>query len=126
MPEPDLPALRLPSPERRETVVQTLSSHFAAGRIELEDLEQRLEVAMRAQTLEELDGALRMVEATDRRTHPLRLELNNFFFVQAIAGPERSRVVSGIEVAQKIEAAAVNGETPVDRVELIRVTVQKP
>ena len=36
------------------------------------------------------------------------------------------RVVSGIEVAQKIEAMAVNGETPVDRVELIRVTVQKP
>ena len=36
------------------------------------------------------------------------------------------RVVSGIEVAQKIEAVAVNGETPVDRVELIRVTVQKP
>ena len=25
-----------------------------------------------------------------RRTHPLRLELHNFFFVQAIAGPQRS------------------------------------
>ncbi len=58
MADPDLPALRLPSPERRETVVQTLSSHFAAGRIELEELERRLDVAMRAQTLEELDGAL--------------------------------------------------------------------
>jgi hypothetical protein len=58
MPEPDLPSLRLPSQERRETVVQTLSSHFAAGRIELEELEQRLDIAMRAQTLEELDGAL--------------------------------------------------------------------
>lgn len=54
----DLPSLRLPSPERRETVVQTLSSHFAAGRIELEELEQRLDVAMRAQTLEDLDAAL--------------------------------------------------------------------
>ncbi|MGD9803921.1 MAG: pentapeptide repeat-containing protein [Hyphomicrobiaceae bacterium] len=42
----------------------------------------------------ELDAALRMVEATDQRTHPLRLELNNFFPVQAIAGPERSWVVS--------------------------------
>ncbi|MEZ5815677.1 MAG: pentapeptide repeat-containing protein [Hyphomicrobiaceae bacterium] len=41
----------------------------------------------------ELDAALRMVEATDKRTHPLRLELNNFFLVQAIAGPERSRVL---------------------------------
>ena len=41
----------------------------------------------------ELDSALRMIEATDRRSHPLRLELSSFFFVQAIAGPERSRVV---------------------------------
>ena len=41
----------------------------------------------------ELDAALRMVEATDRRSHPLRLELGNFFLVQALAGPERSRVV---------------------------------
>jgi hypothetical protein len=38
--------------------VQTLSSHFAAGRIELEELEQRLDVAMRAETLEALDSAL--------------------------------------------------------------------
>jgi cyclophilin family peptidyl-prolyl cis-trans isomerase len=36
------------------------------------------------------------------------------------------RVVSGIEVVQKIESVAVNGETPIERVELIRVTVQKP
>jgi hypothetical protein len=55
---PDLPSLRPPSPERRETVVQTLSNHFAAGRIELEDLEQRLDIAMRAQTLQDLDTAL--------------------------------------------------------------------
>jgi len=58
MPDPDLPALRLPSPERRESIVQSLSSHFAAGRIELEDLERRLDIAMRAQTLAELDAAL--------------------------------------------------------------------
>jgi uncharacterized protein YjbI with pentapeptide repeats len=44
----------------------------------------------------ELDAALRILEATDRRTHPLRLELNSFFFVQAIAGPERSRVVGSL------------------------------
>jgi uncharacterized protein YjbI with pentapeptide repeats len=42
----------------------------------------------------EFDHAIRLLEATDRRTHPLRLELNNFFFVQAIAGPYRSRVMS--------------------------------
>ena len=34
-----------------------------------------------------------MLETTEQRTHPLRLELDNFFFVQAIAGPERSRIV---------------------------------
>ena len=35
------------------------------------------------------------------------------------------RVERGIEVVQKIDAVAVNGETPVERVELIRVRVEK-
>jgi uncharacterized protein YjbI with pentapeptide repeats len=42
----------------------------------------------------EFDHSIRLLEATDKRTHPLRLELNNFFFVQAIAGPYRSKVMS--------------------------------
>jgi uncharacterized protein YjbI with pentapeptide repeats len=42
----------------------------------------------------EFDHALRFLETSDRRTHPLRLELNSFFFVQAIAGPHRSIVMS--------------------------------
>lgn len=54
------------------------------------------QLVMLARKALELDKALRMIEATDRRTHPLRLELHNFFFVQAIAGPERSRVVNGL------------------------------
>ena len=41
----------------------------------------------------EFTSALRMLEATDQRTHPLRLEVDSFFFVQAMAGPERSRVM---------------------------------
>jgi uncharacterized protein YjbI with pentapeptide repeats len=41
----------------------------------------------------EFAAAIRMLETTEQRTHPLRLELDNFFFVQAIAGPERSRIV---------------------------------
>jgi uncharacterized protein YjbI with pentapeptide repeats len=41
----------------------------------------------------EFSAAARMLEISERRTHPLRLELDNFFFVQAIAGPERSRVI---------------------------------
>ncbi len=43
----------------------------------------------------EFDHAIRLLEATHRRTHPLRLELHNFFFVQAVAGPHRSYVMSG-------------------------------
>jgi uncharacterized protein YjbI with pentapeptide repeats len=43
----------------------------------------------------EFDHAIRLLEITERRTHPLRLELHNFFFVQAIAGPHRSAVMSG-------------------------------
>jgi peptidyl-prolyl cis-trans isomerase B (cyclophilin B) len=35
------------------------------------------------------------------------------------------RVVSGLEVVQKIEAAPVNGEAPVERIELRRVIVEK-
>jgi uncharacterized protein YjbI with pentapeptide repeats len=42
----------------------------------------------------EFDWAVQALEATSRRTHPLRLELHNFFFVQAIAGPHRSFVMS--------------------------------
>jgi uncharacterized protein YjbI with pentapeptide repeats len=41
----------------------------------------------------EFAAAIRMLETTEQRTHPLRLELDNFFFVQAMAGPERSRIV---------------------------------
>jgi uncharacterized protein YjbI with pentapeptide repeats len=43
----------------------------------------------------EFDHAIRFLETTDRRTHPLRLELHNFFFVQGIAGPQRSVIMSG-------------------------------
>ncbi len=49
---------------------------------------------MARETLE-FDHSVRLLEATDKRTHPLRLELNNFFFVQAIAGPYRNRIMSG-------------------------------
>lgn len=41
----------------------------------------------------ELAAAIRLLETTDKRTHPLRLELDNFFFVQVMAGPERSRLL---------------------------------
>lgn len=43
----------------------------------------------------EFDQAIRYLELSNKRTHPLRLELHNFFLVQAIAGPQRSAVMSG-------------------------------
>ena len=42
----------------------------------------------------EFDTALRSLEATQRRTHPLRLEIHNFFFVQGVAGPDRSFIMT--------------------------------
>src|SRR5262245_18271132 len=50
--------------------------------------------ALLARKTLEFDASLRLLESTDLRSHPLRLELDSFFFVQALAGPERSRVVS--------------------------------
>jgi uncharacterized protein YjbI with pentapeptide repeats len=44
----------------------------------------------------EFDGAVRLLESTDLRSHPLRLELDSFFFVQSIAGPERARAMSAV------------------------------
>jgi cyclophilin family peptidyl-prolyl cis-trans isomerase len=56
---------------------------------------------------------------------------SSFFLVtaraQALDGKYTvfGKVESGIEVVQKIEAVAVNGEAPVERVELIRVRLEK-
>ena len=52
------------------------------------------QLVMLARKTLEFDQSIRILETTDKRTHPLRLELHNFFFVQAIAGPERSKVMS--------------------------------
>jgi uncharacterized protein YjbI with pentapeptide repeats len=40
--------------------------------------------------------AIRLLEVSDERNHPLRHELTTFFLVQAIAGPERSRVIGAL------------------------------
>jgi len=57
MSNPNLPAPR-PTPEQRERAMDLLSRYFAAGRIELEDMERRMEIAARADTEETLAGAL--------------------------------------------------------------------
>ncbi|KWT69404.1 hypothetical protein APY04_1487 [Hyphomicrobium sulfonivorans] len=43
----------------------------------------------------EFDRAISFLEISGKRTHPLRLELHNFFFVQSIAGSHRSALMSG-------------------------------
>ena len=42
----------------------------------------------------EFDQAVQQLEPARRRTHPLRLELHNFFFVQGVAGPSRSAIMA--------------------------------
>lgn len=46
--------------------------------------------AMLARKTLEFHAALRQLEPTDLRTHPLRLELHSYYFSQALAGPTRS------------------------------------
>jgi len=46
-----------------------------------------------ARKVVEFDDAVQLLEASDRRTHPLRLELHSYFFPQALAGPKRSRIM---------------------------------
>jgi|GEM_PF-494330 len=52
-----------------------------------------MQLVMLSRKTIEFDKAMRLLEVSDRRAHPLRLELHNFFFVQAIAGPSRSRIL---------------------------------
>lgn len=52
------------------------------------------QLALLARKTFEFDSAARLLEGTDQRSHPLRLELDNFFLAQVLAGPEHSRAVS--------------------------------
>jgi hypothetical protein len=55
--------VQAPSPALREAVITQLSRAFAAGLIEVDELERRTEVAVRALTREELGTALAGLEA---------------------------------------------------------------
>jgi uncharacterized protein YjbI with pentapeptide repeats len=50
---------------------------------------------MLARKVMEFDAAVRAMEPSARRTHPIRHELNSYFFTQALAGPERSALFGG-------------------------------
>lgn len=60
--QPPLPA-PVPTAEQRDAVVQQLSAAFADGRLELEDFEQRIEIAVRAQSVADLRLTLAGLQA---------------------------------------------------------------
>lgn len=81
-------------PIMQVSIQQSLFFQFAPVMLVLFHLGVVSQLALLARKTLEFDYAVRSLEVTDRRTHPLRLELHNFFFVQAIAGPHRSIVMS--------------------------------
>lgn len=101
-----LPTRREPLGERQQSYIRPLKAEFNDQIHEL--------------------GTLSMARTEDPDS-----ATSSFFLVtaraQALDGKYTvfGKVESGIDVVQKIEAVAVNGETPVERVELIRVTVAR-
>lgn len=101
-----LPSRKEPLNERQQSFIRPLKAEFND---QIHDL-----------------GTLSMARTDDPDS-----ATSSFFLVtaraQALDGKYTAfgKVESGIEVVQKIEAVAVNGETPVERVELVKVTVEK-
>jgi len=90
----ELPA-QPPTPERRDITIDALSSLFAAGRLELEEFETRVDRAVRARTVEELDALV-----ADLHPRPV----GSLTPVPAPMGPDRPKgssltitVMSGME-----------------------------
>jgi uncharacterized protein YjbI with pentapeptide repeats len=75
-------------------IQQSLFFQFAPVILVLFHMGVVAQLVLLARKTLEFDYAVRALEMTDRRNHPLRLELHNFFFVQAVAGPHRSHVMS--------------------------------
>jgi peptidyl-prolyl cis-trans isomerase B (cyclophilin B) len=100
-----LPSRKEPLGERQQSYIRPLKAEFND---QVHDL-----------------GALSMARTDDPDS-----ATSSFFLVtaraQALDGKYTvfGKVDAGIDVVQKIEAVAVNGETPVERVELIRVRVE--
>jgi peptidyl-prolyl cis-trans isomerase B (cyclophilin B) len=107
-------------------VVQT--GHMPTRREPLSEMQQRLVRDLKAEFNDQIHelGTVSMARLAEPDTAN-----TSFFIVTARAQmldqkyTVFGKVVSGIEVVQKIEAAAVSGETPNDRIELRRVTIEK-
>ena len=80
-------------PIMQVSVQQSLFFQFAPVILVLFHIGVVSQLVLLARKTLEFDYAVRALEMTDRRNHPLRLELHNFFFVQAVAGPHRSLVM---------------------------------
>jgi cyclophilin family peptidyl-prolyl cis-trans isomerase len=107
-------------------VIQT--GHMPTRRAPLDEAQQRLVRDLKAEFNDQLHdvGTVSMARLAEPDTAN-----TSFFIVTARAQMLDDKytvfgtVVSGLEVVQKIEASPVNGETPIDRVELVRVRVEK-
>lgn len=66
--DPNLPAPKPPTQERRDITIEALSSLFAAGRLEMEEFEARVERALRAQTVADLDALVSDLAPTGSHT----------------------------------------------------------
>jgi len=104
------------------------SGHLPTRR---EPLDERQQSFVRPQKAEFNDTAHDLGTLSMARTDDPDSATSSFFIVTArstaLDGKYTAfgRVESGIDVVQQIEAAEVNGETPVQRIELIRVRVEK-
>jgi peptidyl-prolyl cis-trans isomerase B (cyclophilin B) len=107
-------------------VVQT--GHMPTRRAPLDEAQQRLVRDLKAEFNDQPHdlGTVSMARLAEPDTAN-----TSFFIVTARAQmlddkyTVFGRVVSGLDVVQKIEASPVNGETPIDRVELLRVRIEK-
>jgi peptidyl-prolyl cis-trans isomerase B (cyclophilin B) len=107
-------------------VVQT--GHMPTRRAPLAEAQQRLVRDLKAEFNDQIHelGTVSMARLADPDT------ANTSFFIVTARAPMLDqkytvfgKVVSGLDVVQKIEASAVNGETPIYRIELRRVTLQR-
>ncbi len=68
---PDLPSRRPPTAERRDITIEALSSLFAAGRLEMEEFESRVERALKAESVADLDALVGDLAPTGERPRPV-------------------------------------------------------
>jgi peptidyl-prolyl cis-trans isomerase B (cyclophilin B) len=110
----------------RGFVVQT--GHMPTRREPLNETQQRLVHDLKAEFNDQIHelGTVSMARLAEPDTAN-----TSFFIVTARAQmldqkyTVFGKVVRGLDVVQKIEAAPVNGETPVERIELTRVRIEK-